>query len=65
MQFFHCTTVKKGNWLLKASSLDDQILICGYNEVTVESFMRLFYNEEVAFIFVESLYDKDTKTCNR
>lgn len=65
MQFFHCTTVKKGNWLLKASSLDDQILICGYNEVTVESFMRLFYNEEVAFIFVESLHDKDTKTCNR
>lgn len=65
MQFFHCTTVKKGNWLLKASSLDDQILLCGYNQVTVESFMRLFYNEEVAFNFVETLYDKDTKTCNR
>jgi hypothetical protein len=65
MQSFHCTTVKIGNWLLKASSLDDQILICGYNTVTVESFMRLFYNEEVAYNFVESLNDKDLKTCNR
>lgn len=65
MQFFHCTPVKIGNWLVKASSLDDQILLCGYNIVTVETFMHLFYNEEVAFNFVETLYDKDTKTCNR
>jgi hypothetical protein len=65
MQFFHCTTVKIGNWCIKASSLDDQILLCGYNPVTVETFMQLFYNEEVAFNFVETLYDKDIKTCNR
>jgi len=65
MQFFHCTIVKVGNWLVKASSLDDQILLCGYNQVTVDSFIRLFYNEETAFNFVETLYDKDIKTCNR
>jgi len=65
MQFFHCTVVRIGDWQIKASSLDDQILLCGYNQVTVDSFMRLFYNEETAFNFVETLYDKNTKTCNR
>ena len=64
MKFFHCLPVKIGNWLIKARSLDDQILICGYNNKTVESFFMLFYNENTAFNFIESLYDKNSKTCN-
>lgn len=54
-----------GDWLIKASSLDDQILMCGYKEGTVYTFAKMFYDEEVAYNFVETLYDKDTKTCNR
>ena len=65
MQLFHCSDVKIGNWLIKASSLDDQILICGYNEVTVDSFVRMFYNEEIAYSFMEKLHDKNIKTCDR
>lgn len=57
--------VRIGDWQIKASSLDDQILVCGYNQVTVDSFMHLFYNEETAHNFVESLNDKNIKTCNR
>lgn len=57
--------MKIGDWLIKASSLDDQILMCGYKEGTVYTFAKMFYDEEIAYNFVETLYDKDTKTCNR
>lgn len=56
------STIRRGDWSLKASSFDDQVLICGYNEVTVDSFIKLFYNEETAYLFVESLYDKNSQT---
>jgi len=46
-----------GNWLLKASSFDDQIIIVGYNLTTVEFFFKIFYNEETAREFVEKLND--------
>lgn len=49
--------VKIGNWLIKASSFDDQILISGYNTSTLETFLKMFYNEDVAYIFMEKLYD--------
>lgn len=65
MRSYHCNTVRIGNWLIKVSSLDDQIMFCGYNQKTVETFFRLFYNEDVAYKFVETLYDKNSKTCNR
>ena len=54
--------IKIGNWLIKASSLDDQILICGYKEGTVETFSAMFYDENTAFTFMEKLYDQDCKT---
>ena len=56
--------VKIGNWLIKASSLDDQILICGFNEETVEVFSAMFYNEDIAFKYMEKLYDQDFKASN-
>lgn len=67
MKLLFCSlkSVKIGDWLIKASSLDDQILMCGYKEGTVYTFAKMFYDEEIAYNFVETLYDKDTKTCNR
>lgn len=54
-----------GNWLLKASSFDDQILIIGYNQATVEYFFKMFYDEEVAREFMEKFNDKNFKINNR
>lgn len=51
-------------WSIKASSLDDQILIFGHSEKKVDSFVKMFYSEEVAFQFIESLYDQNSKACN-
>ncbi len=54
--------VQVGDWLIKASSLDDQILVCGYKIGTIDCFVELFYNEETAFLFMEKIYDKNCKT---
>ena len=59
--FSSLTTTRRGDWSIKASSLDDQIIIVGLNEVTVETFFKMFYNEETAYSFVESLYDKNSE----
>jgi hypothetical protein len=54
-----------GDWLLKASSFDDQILILGYNHSNVDYFFRMFYDEESAHSFVEKLNDKNFKVSYR
>jgi hypothetical protein len=55
-------SVQIGDWLIKASSLDDQIFICGYKQGTVYTFAKMFYDEESAFSFMEKIYDQDYKT---
>lgn len=55
-------TVLIGDWLIKASSLDDQILISGYKKNTIDSFVVMFYDEETAFLFMEKLYDQNSQT---
>jgi hypothetical protein len=57
--------VRKGDWLFKASSFDDQILIFGFNDKTVASFTKMFYDEETAYFFMEEIYDKHCKVGNR
>jgi len=47
--------VRVGDWLIKASSLDDQILIVCQNQYTMEVRFKLFYNEVIAHKFIESL----------
>jgi len=56
---------KMGDWLLKASSFDDQILIFGYNHSNVDYFFKMFYDEESAHSFVEKLDDKNFKVSYR
>lgn len=58
-------TVVFGDWLIKASSLDDQILITGFNSNNVDFFTKMFYDEEVAFEFMEKFYDKNLKVSDR
>lgn len=57
--------VTLGDWLLKASSFDDQILIIGFNTSNVDYFFNMFYDEESARSFVEKLNDKNFKVSNR
>lgn len=57
MKLVTLVPVKRGDWLIKASVLDDQILIFLWNENIMESRSAIFYNEEVAFQFIE-------RTCN-
>lgn len=48
-------TVMFGNWLFKASSFDDQILIFCFNARTMDHHTRMFYDEEKAFNYIEGL----------
>lgn len=48
--------VRREDWIIKASVLDDQILIFLYNEATMESQSLMFYSEEVAYYYIESLF---------
>lgn len=58
-------TVRRGDWFIKASSLDDQLMIVCYNPKTVERIFKMFYSEESAYSFIESLYDKNPKAVDR
>jgi hypothetical protein len=47
--------VKKGNWILKASVFDEQIMVFFFNPLTVAYLMKIFYNEERAYEFIEDI----------
>jgi len=54
-----CTfdTIKLGNWLVKISSLDSQIMIHSMNLFTDEYELRVFMNDLEAFYFLERYND--------
>ena len=46
------------DWWIKASVLDDQILVVLVNKNTLTTYCEMFYNEELAHSFIERvLYD--------
>lgn len=47
--------VRRGSWVLKASVFDDQIMILFHNVETLAYFLKMFYNEEDAYVFIEGL----------
>tara|TARA_A100001015_G_scaffold281254_1_gene344345 strand:- start:2236 stop:2412 length:177 start_codon:yes stop_codon:yes gene_type:complete len=49
----------KGDWLLEASTLDGQILVIGINLKNYNSFIRIFYDEEVAYSYIAKLNVKE------
>ena len=51
--------VQKGDWLLEASILDGQIMIFGLNNKLNKNFMRIFYDEEVAYSYIAKLDVKE------
>lgn len=55
MRLASLETVELGYWLIKASTLDDQIIVVGKNTRTNRGFFKIFYHEERAHEFIESL----------
>lgn len=54
MIFVTLDTVKRGDWHIKASVFDEQILIFFTNKYTIPV-VKIFYNEDEAYYFIESL----------
>ena len=55
-----------GDWSIKASSFDDQIIMLFHNEHLTISFLKVFYCEEKAFQYVSCFledyyYEKNYK----
>lgn len=48
--------VRINDWIVKASILDDQILIFFVNFHKMQSYIRVFYDEETAHNFIEKLH---------
>lgn len=47
--------VRRNDWVIKASTFDDQILIVLWNEIIMEQRIKMFYDEEDAFTYIESI----------
>ena len=47
--------VKRKNWVIKASVFDDQILVFFHNPLTLAYFLKMFYNEESAFNYINEI----------
>lgn len=54
-RFVSLEPVKFNNWIIKASIFDDQILIFFSNTATMHSYCRIFYDEEIAHLYIERL----------
>lgn len=58
--------VRISDWIIKASSFDDQILVWFKHELWLDSELRMFYNEEQAYKFLERLnHDYSIEINNR
>jgi hypothetical protein len=55
MQYLTLETIKIGNWLVKASLLEETILIFFYNEYTMVSNIKFFYDEVKAHEYLVHL----------
>lgn len=60
-KFVTLSTVRFGDWLVKASLIDDQILVVGQRVDGLVSFIKMFYDERKAHSFIESLNKKTVK----
>lgn len=54
-------TVRFGEWFVKASLLDDQILLVGLRTDGLGQFVKMFYDEKKAHDFIEVLNRKNKK----
>jgi len=67
MKLISLIPVRRGDWVIKASVFDDQILIFLWNECIMESRCGVFYCEDTAFYFIERICNdhSDFKISNR
>lgn len=49
--------IRLGNWLLKISSLDNQIIVCAFNFLNDDFSLRIFDDELEACQYLEMFYD--------
>lgn len=60
MKLVTLVPIRRKDWIIKASVLDDQLLIFLWNECTMEAVVRIFYCEVKAHEFIERICDDDT-----
>ena len=48
-----------GNWMIKLSVLDDQILVVLFNIETLTMYCEMFYNDDLAHNFIERVLSDD------
>ncbi len=53
--YYSFPPLRFGNWLIKASSFDDQILVFLKHELWLETEIKMFYNEEDAHSYIERI----------
>jgi hypothetical protein len=49
--------VKLGGWLVKVSLFNEVFLLHAYNESSIDSLFKVFYNEDDVVNFMEKLND--------
>ena len=49
--------VRMGGWLVKVSLFNEIFLLHAYNESSIDSLFKVFYNEDDVVNFMEALYD--------
>ncbi len=64
MYYVTLPTVMLGDWLVKASSFDDQILIFCFNARTIEHHTKMFYCEDSAHEYIERLLNDTNSKIN-
>lgn len=62
MKLVTLVPIKRNDWIIKASVLDDQLLIFLWNECTMEAVVKIFYCEVKAHEFIERICD-DNSDC--
>lgn len=59
MRILSFETLQRGNWLVRVSVLGtENILVCMYNEATLESVVRSYTNELDANLYIEYILHK-------
>ena len=51
--------IEMNDWFIKASVLDDQILLILQNKKTLTTYCEMFYSEDLAHSFIERVLQDD------
>lgn len=54
---YSLSPVRMGDWLVKVSLFNEVFLLHAYNNSSIDSLFKVFYNEDDVVNFMETLYD--------